>query len=809
MRVELSRLVGRPLAEIRRFYATIPANEYELELNNDFKGEVTLFKRPHPEAALALSYLPKHIASVKFSGFYAVTEETVSERVQYDVQLDYPYSNLHIGLNLPNYVACLPASVTSVSFAFQSPSIPLGRFGYSNTALIEAISLLGSHISGVDFSLMEFRGSFLDLKTLCNAIPTNVTSFKVGINANILMNFLSWLPRTIRHLDVSGSAWQPSQDANFLRVLTSRHQQLTSLNLSETNLGARNSVQLTSLLSQLPAGLKTLNLKGNNLLARIDSIYLGAAFSNLPLGIEDIDLSDNGLLLMDAEDFAWAIHGLRHITRLRLCERNATTLRLEHLTQRFQAIPAHIHTLDFSDCNLFGLSVDEFCLLLQAISKTVTTLNLSSNVLTVRYHEDWTQLLASVPKHINTVLLEKNNFGCLDEEGLTEIFKRCPAHIKRLGLSHNGFSTLMITQLQQRLSGLPDVILDFSDDNPLEVSTRALFTDYRGLFKTHFVAKKQEQFAALLPLMQVIRAQQGLSLAMTQTILSFVVGGLSETMVQRLDKRIIAQTRPEMVTSEVLDLTIITINKRLEIAAQTQATVLDLSRCGLNRIENLDLFRQLFQIIPRRVKEINLIGNGFSQTKKTLAVFIEIIGDIPKRMTHLNLSHNGFESFNGEQLQALFVNLPPTVLTIALDDGKPLSPATHMGAHYWPSAYQTLLIPTVNLLQQARALLDDYTKGDSKFWRLFFLHWARHHTEDIVRLVMRIDCGVIIDVQDLLGELALIEPVNQVGSLSRRISFLNSKSLQATAEILQLTDSLPELTLDADDEVEMTALSYS
>jgi len=812
MRVELSHLVGRPLAEIRRFYVSIPAYETELELSGEFDGEVAL-RKPLTDAALALSYLPKHITSVKFSGSYIVSDNVVSEAIEYDADLDYPNHTLYIGLNLPSYTSCLPSSVTSISFAFLSAHIS-GDYGYSNIALIKAISLLGPHISHVDLSSMEFRGSYVDVQKLCNVIPASVNSCKITSTSWNLPVYVAWVPRTVIHLDLSGSQLLPAEeDESFLRLFATRRQQIASLSLEKTKLGQRAPTELGVLISGLPISLVSLKLNGNNL-ARLASKELADVLSGLPEGLEEIDLSDNGLLLLAIENLAEALAGLPlHVTRLKLFERNVTTLSLEHLIQRFQVLPAHIDTLDFSDCELFGLSVDDFCGLLQAIPLTVKTLNFSNNFSNVRCFQECAQILANVPTHITTVLLEKNNFGCLDAAGLTEIFKSCPAHIKRFGLSHNGFNTLMISQLQQRLSALPDVILDFSKDNPLQASSRRptnSLTIGHGLFKTHFVTKKQHQFAALLPVVQqLIQTQQGVNLDIIQHILSFVLGDLSRAMVQRLDTRIIAQTRPEVVTTEVLDLTIRTVNKRLEIAELTQAIVMDFSRCGLNRIENAGLFQQLFGIIPEGTRELNLVGNGFCQTKETLFIFTKALHNIPVDITHLDLSHNGFELFNGEQLQALFVHLPPTVLTVTIAEGKPLRPTIHIAVRYWPHAYETFLTPTLNLLQQARALLDDYTKGDSKFWRFLFLHWARHHIEDIVRLVMRIDNGLITDAQDLLGELALIEPVNKVGSLSRRISFLNSKLLQATAvEQTRLWDNNARLTLNSADEVEMTTLSY-
>lgn len=78
-------------------------------------------------------------------------------------------------------------------------------------------------------------------------------------------------------------------------------------------------------------------------------------------------------------------------------------------------------------------------------------------------------------------------------------------------------------------------------------------------------------------------------------------------------------------------------------------------------------------------------------------------------------------------------------------------------------------------MQQARKLLDDYTKGNSGFLRFLSGHWNRTHVKEVAKIVYFIDKGLITSPNELLRELDRIEMRNEVGSLNRRLSFLKHK----------------------------------
>jgi hypothetical protein len=107
---------------------------------------------------------------------------------------------------------------------------------------------------------------------------------------------------------------------------------------------------------------------------------------------------------------------------------------------------------------------------------------------------------------------------------------------------------------------------------------------------------------------------------------------------------------------------------------------------------------------------------------------------------------------------------------------------TYFFKRRWSASYQTFVSNTSNELQQARNLLNDYTRGESACLRFLHGNWNRHHIEEIARLVYRIDHGLIAHLEDLKYELEQIKLTNETGSLARRFSFIASISAMEDPE---------------------------
>lgn len=80
------------------------------------------------------------------------------------------------------------------------------------------------------------------------------------------------------------------------------------------------------------------------------------------------------------------------------------------------------------------------------------------------------------------------------------------------------------------------------------------------------------------------------------------------------------------------------------------------------------------------------------------------------------------------------------------------------------------------LLDVARGLLNDYTKGNSTTRRFFHGHWNRHHVEAVGYIVNAIDNKKINNMEDLILILRCVELKNPTpsGSLFRRINFIEN-----------------------------------
>lgn len=81
-------------------------------------------------------------------------------------------------------------------------------------------------------------------------------------------------------------------------------------------------------------------------------------------------------------------------------------------------------------------------------------------------------------------------------------------------------------------------------------------------------------------------------------------------------------------------------------------------------------------------------------------------------------------------------------------------------------------IENKEMIQQIRAILDDYTKGDSFIKRLFTFHANRHHCDQVADIVRKIDKGELQSPYITYVELNDIPNRNPKGSLQRRINFI-------------------------------------
>jgi hypothetical protein len=251
---------------------------------------------------------------------------------------------------------------------------------------------------------------------------------------------------------------------------------------------------------------------------------------------------------------------------------------------------------------------------------------------------------------------------------------------------------------------------------------------------------------------------------------------------------IISSVPPQIITPKHERECLAAVDERIALRKPDEAC-LDLSRCGLNRLRtslNSGEFINKLRELPRYVVQLKLRGNGFLRNERSSEVFLALMSIIPQKIHCLDLSDNEFEHQDAETLARLFESLPPHIEKVILDHEEILSPDIQVAKRVWPESYWELTEHSDNKLQQARALLDDYTKSDSAVWRFLCGHWNRSYTQEANRLVYCLDSGLIEDEETLNQALENISPKNPVGSLARRFCFLTYH--QQRSQAIALTE---------------------
>jgi hypothetical protein len=168
---------------------------------------------------------------------------------------------------------------------------------------------------------------------------------------------------------------------------------------------------------------------------------------------------------------------------------------------------------------------------------------------------------------------------------------------------------------------------------------------------------------------------------------------------------------------------------------------------------------------------------------------------LPQIVLNINLSQNGLDH-NLENLKILLQSLPLKIKDVILD-GHPgaLSPIIQLARLTWPASYQFLVQGAKNDLDAAKRLFGDYTKGNSRIARFFYLHWNRHHVAIVNNILFNDDSerlyptalSVLTALRTELTSQSdgITQLSNPCGSLERRMAFfrhhLYTRSIAAAA----------------------------
>ncbi len=804
MQVHLIDLKNQSLQEIRNFFASIPNTQTELELIGGY-DDIDGMYASYPDVAKALSYLPKYITTVKFSGEYIIKDavylEYMGMQAGEHVDLRRNYKDIHIPTTLPQFVECLPDTVSRISFAFKCTNIPDGTVVFSLDGLITAVGSAKKNITSLDLSGMSFQGVDLTkVISLFSNITQTIEALHIHFSPSLLINILSVLPNTIIRLDLGGIYLGGQNDSYFINFLSLLSPDLVDLDLRSCRLNELYPEVFHTLTSRLPPKLVRLGLSNNNLFT-MDTTPEQLAYSlhAISSSVVEVDLGENYCLSVENDCLELLLNSLPEtVKRLRLSQsdhpptEDMSPVDGSQLAIQLSIIPSHIDTVIFSRMNFFNLSAREFSEGLKGLPPTVHTLDFSELTWNSRTFEDLSFIFSNLPPQVFAIKLCGNRLLSTNPDTFKKWLHSFAPQIREIDFSGNGFDRLLPSQFNRFSTGIPGrIIRIILDKNQFALQNDGALVAYpstrhhQGLFKPQGAILHHKQLADFRLVMTQFLKASHLPLKAVALIFSYALESTaqeSEYMEKQLAVRLISGKLPARVTTAMKQESINTALARIHSATITQASKTDLSRCGLNRLGDIRSVDALFMKISVITTELSLRANGFGQTRETRDFIIQFLGRIPRRITYVDLSDNGFEYYDAEQLSALFSHLPPTVKWVSLGAEKPLSPAEHIALRQYPESYEELIANCVDIMQQVRAVLDDYTKGDSQFWRAVYFHWNRHNTAEVAQIVTRIDQGLITNISDVLSELNLIEKSNDIGSLAKRISFMAKTSVSTDDE---------------------------
>lgn len=185
-------------------------------------------------------------------------------------------------------------------------------------------------------------------------------------------------------------------------------------------------------------------------------------------------------------------------------------------------------------------------------------------------------------------------------------------------------------------------------------------------------------------------------------------------------------------------------------------------------------FKKIITNTPKHITSISL-PSCFSNE------IIELFASLPSHITKVDITELG--SFTKEQQKLYFIHLPVSVKTIVVRQGERcLENNIHRHleeyrkANYFPDTYEKMANEENGLLNQARAILSDYTKDNSLTVRFFTCCLGRNHVAAVHALLSN---QSIQSFDDLYHELNAIVELNKengtfnpVGSLARRVRYI-------------------------------------
>lgn len=725
MKYKLAHLKTLNLEQLKEEFYAIEDSDDVLELDGD---DYTSSLLDYTDLPKALTFLPPHISQIIFKGkFQYLIYQSMPDNAYAELHID---SYRYVGNYLPYLMSYIPVTVENIKFSLKKDD------------KYECANRLYSKVSR-------------DMYYVLNKLPAHVRHLDltetfyaedVGSNWKDVLNMYLGIPRTIQSIRFHQSNWENCPPAIFnhifqylnLFIQQLHWENVASFLLEKQNiqinfvgqirqLSFRQNIELFAnikafeLIKKVPKNITSLNLAYNQFeKLTVDSLCL--LFANIPNNIYSLDLGENGLVTCEPDFFHSVIGRLpESIKCLRLIDNIQNYHSLAQVLMNYRSIPAHVHTLSFSDSRHLRVKSSVYRRIFQQLPPSIQTLDFSASSFFEYDLEDIEELCNALPSSIKTLVFRKNLLASMDLPLLRSNFSKIPLTVKEIDIAGNGLDKLKYSSLAKFINVLPDRTYHFQNEKICLTHDGRLMPYYPRSNDIYFKPVKklrlQNLYSQFFLCTSQFMHQKKLSLSIFLRICSFlnnVDGDTDERLAleSQLTKASLFVTNTRNYSkSQILS----DISKRISININS---TLDLSHAGLSGLNHVTEFIQIFQRIPKEILKLNLRKNDLNKPS-VFKAFCGALHQLPSSILYLDLSGNGFNSTD-YNLLSQFSRLPKTLKFISFGLERPVDLQAQMNKAFMPAYLPRLINQPLNVMQKAQLLLNDYTQGNSWFWRTIY-----------------------------------------------------------------------------------------
>jgi hypothetical protein len=758
MKFLLDELNQKSYSDLKLIFLKIPRHQNQVTFQGHFKRFYFSYQHTH----YFFSYLPEHIHTIHFNCYDFISEY------------------------LTEMVAVLPAWIHTIKMNFTFSTVNHHIWAERNKVIQEIknyFEKIPQHIQTLDFSSMKLTDNPDDNELILSFIPKHIKKLQLpNIDFGSLLaptrgRLLDNIPKTIEALsfednDIVSDRTKP----NLNRIFDSHFPNITSLSLERKDLSFdRNPLYFRSIMSSIAAAMpriRQLNLRDNNFGILVKEMSFAKCLQVVPSQVMDIDLGKNGIFSHGIIKFCLAFQDLPLSIKAIDLGDDISKLHLNEVQMCIFSLPSQIEILKMTKIPFMGLTADNFSVLIGHIPPHVHTFDISNNQLNTINVHDIVRVFNKIPKHVHTLVLKNNFLSTLSVEHFRTLMQALPRTIKCIDLSENGFESLNHALMNGYFDVIPDVevVLDFSKVGlSLNQGIVNMTIPSPNVIRPRKLYHQAERAQMLIGLAQISQAKK-LPLACVEHIGDYIFGKHRSYSFSARVKHISTQQNVSQQTGQLYRSLDTIAAVRRESAQNFGYSILDYSMMGYFLSDKLQMIDAI-KNIPQSIRCVNLSFNRCSYSMESRQRTQEAFQFFPAHVELIDLRGNGFEFMEPVHLQEWLGQIPKDI-KILLTKEIPATLTHYLLRMDAPEFYRTMIGNYTKFLDKARILLNDYTQGDSIWMRLLMGYWNRNHIQDVDRVVMKIELGLIQNIRDVFHEFMKISLKNGTGALAKSLMFL-------------------------------------